>query len=224
VIPQVQSGKQDTGLVRRGDIMDTSVEYAINYPSPVMCSLRKANHSKLLSDILDANISGDIIEIGSYTGEGSTMVIASVMNKYATDKTLHLYDSFQGLSKFHEFDKTEYDVFEGMFSTPQNILESNLSHYNIKKNIYSGWISEVLPDSIPNKICYAHIDCDLYDPILFSLNAIYNTLTPGAICIIDDYNWPPFPGATKAVDEFMSNKPEKLLVLPDTIHAYFTKE
>ena len=206
--------------------MDTSIEYAINHPSPVMCKLRKTNHSKLLSDILDANISGDILEIGSYTGEGSTMVIASVMNKYATDKILYLYDSFQGLPKLHEFDKTKAVVFEGMFSSPQNILESNLSQYNIQKNIYSGWISETLLDSIPNKICYAHIDCDLYDPISFSLNAIYNRLTPGAICIIDDYNWPAFPGATKAVDEFMSNKPEKLVVLPapKTMHAYFIKQ
>jgi len=220
--------------------MDTSVDYAINYPSSVMCKLRKTNHSTLLSEILEKKIAGDIVEIGSYAGEGSTMVISAVMEKYSTDKVFHIYDSFQGLPEPNVVDYLEsekdlsltvplgsYSKFAqnlvGMFSSPRDVLQKNVSHFKNNVEIHEGWINDTLPNTLPDKICYAHIDCDLYEPILFSLETIYNKLTSGAICIIDDYKWLWFPGATKAVDDFMSNKSEKLNVLPNTIHAYFTK-
>jgi len=204
---------------------NTSIEYAINYFSPVMCQFRKSNHSQLLSGILNSNIDGDVVEFGSYTGEGSTMVIASVMHNYRTNKTLHLYDSFEGLSKFHPIDLRTEDkgVFEGMFKCPQEILENNIIDYNINKKIHPGWLNETLPNALPEQICYAHIDCDLYEPISLALKETYQRLTPGAICIIDDYHSHLFPGATVAVDEFLSDKSEEVHKLPNTIHCYFTK-
>ena len=204
---------------------NTSIEYAVNYFSPVMCKFRKLNHSQLLSTILDSGIDGEITEFGSYTGDGSTMVIAAVMHNYKTDKTLHLYDSFQGLSKFHSIDLRTEDkgVHEGMFQCSQETLVNNLMTYDINKKIHPGWFNETLSDQLPQQICYAHIDCDLYEPILFALKEIYQRLTPGAICIVDDYDWHSFPGAAVAVDEFLADKPEDCQLLPNTIHCYFTK-
>ena len=153
------------------------------------------------------------------------MVIASTMHEYASNKILHIYDSFQGLSQPNALDYTDLytDNLHGMYKSPQNILEKNIINYNINVKINAGWINDTLLNSIPDKICYAHIDCDLYEPILFSLESIYDRLTTGAICIIDDYNWPWHPGATKAVNEFILNKPEQLQTLSNTIHTFFVK-
>ena len=111
----------------------TSIEYAVHHFSPFMCNLRKFNHSQMMSAILDSAIDGDIAEFGSYTGEGYTMVIAAVMHQYKTDKTLHLYDSFQGLSKLHPIDLQgeNKEVYEGMFQCSQEVLLNNLSIYDI---------------------------------------------------------------------------------------------
>lgn len=219
------NGKQDTGLVKLGDKMNTSIEHAIQHPSPVMCPLRKENHAKLLSQTIVDGVPGAIVECGSFTGEGSTQVLASVMHYYQTKKILHIYDSFQGLSELSEYDAEakKYNVGKGSYSSPQGVLEQNLIHYNIQKQIHPGWFEDTLPTTLPETICYAHLDSDLYEPTLFCLHQIYNRLSDGAICIIDDYHWPSFPGVTKAVDEFIGSINENLHILPNTIHAFFKK-
>ena len=41
----------------------------------------------------------------------------------------------------------------------------------------------------------------------------YPRLVPGGIVVCDDYGFPTCPGATSAVDEFLADKPEKMLSL-----------
>ncbi len=53
--------------------------------------------------------------------------------------------------------------------------------------IHPGCFFETLPHELPEKISFAYLDSDFYDPILLSLEAIYPKLSKGAIVIIDDY-------------------------------------
>jgi O-methyltransferase len=66
-----------------------------------------------------------------------------------------------------------------------------------------------------------------------SLECVYPRLSKDAIVIIDDYCDPQIhnvnnilPGVKRATDEFLMNKPEKLVVLiaGNDCHAYFRKE
>jgi hypothetical protein len=60
------------------------------------------------------------------------------------------------------------------------------------------------------KYCFAHVDCDAYTSHLDCLNYVYQRMSKSGCIIFDDYDKKPWPGATKAVDEFFSDKPEEI--------------
>jgi hypothetical protein len=58
------------------------------------------------------------------------------------------------------------------------------------------------------------VDVDLYEATLGSLDFFYPRLVPGGMLVCDDYGFTTCPGATRAVDEFMSGRPEPIIHLP----------
>jgi hypothetical protein len=51
-------------------------------------------------------------------------------------------------------------------------------------------------------------------------------LTPGAIVVFDEYDDPAWPGCNAAVDEFLSDKPERLIEIcrDNYVKTYFVKQ
>jgi hypothetical protein len=41
-------------------------------------------------------------------------------------------------------------------------------------------------------------------------------MNAGAVIVCDDYGQTPCPGATKAIDEYLRDKPEKMVMLSDS--------
>ena len=66
------------------------------------------------------------------------------------------------------------------------------------------------------QLLFVHIDVDLYEPTRDSIEFFYPRLAPGAVVLCDDFGMPTCPGATKAIEEFLRDKPEKMLFLPDS--------
>ena len=60
-----------------------------------------------------------------------------------------------------------------------------------------------------------HLDADLYPPTRAGLEYFYPKLSPGACVIIHDYSSGAWPGVKQAVDEFLKDKPESLIRIPD---------
>ena len=54
-----------------------------------------------------------------------------------------------------------------------------------------------------DEFIFVHIDVDLYQPTLDSLEFFYPRLHKGGVIVIDDYGYTQFPGAKKSVDEFL---------------------
>lgn len=52
------------------------------------------------------------------------------------------------------------------------------------------------------RIAFAHIDCDWYDPVRFCLESCAAKLSVGGLLLIDDYN--DYGGCRAAVDEFLA--------------------
>ena len=59
-----------------------------------------------------------------------------------------------------------------------------------------------------------HIDVNLYQPTLDSLAFFYPRMQHGGIVVCDDYGFSTCPGATRAVQEFLADAPEKMVALP----------
>jgi hypothetical protein len=76
------------------------------------------------------------------------------------------------------------------------------------------------PDSVANitvsdRFAIVHLDCDLYKPVSAGLAYFYPRLPIGGILIVHDYSSGRWSGCTQAVDEFLRDKPERAVLMPD---------
>ena len=62
--------------------------------------------------------------------------------------------------------------------------------------------------SVP-RFSFVHIDVDIYQSVLDSLNYFYPQMARGGVMLFDDYQWKDTPGVEEAIHEFFKDKPEK---------------
>lgn len=158
------------------------------------------------------NLPGSIAECGCYEG-ASAYFIASV----SPESVIHIFDSFEGLSKPEENDSkctSKYQYWnKGDLSSSIKILRKTLSEFdNIV--IHEGWIPERFNDVQDETFRLVHIDVDLYQPTIDSLVFFYPRLTKNGIIVMDDYGSTACPGAYKAAHDFMKDKKEHIIHIP----------
>ncbi len=157
---------------------------------------------------LVSSLDGDIVECGSYQG-ASAWLMCKMVNH--SERTVHLFDSFEGLSTPGEKDG-DYWV-EGALQSSENKLRDNLHGYQ-NYQVYKGWKPTQFMQCQVNKISFLHLDVDLFEPTLESLKHFYSCLQSRGIILMDDYGFKSCPGAKLAADEFFANKPEPIISLP----------
>ena len=85
-----------------------------------------------------------------------------------------------------------------------------------KVTLVEGNIMMTVPSFTQNhpelKIALLHLDVDIYEPSKCVIKELYPKLSLGGILILDDYGI--FPGATKAVDDYLKDKQERVQRLP----------
>ncbi len=176
------------------------------------------------------NLEGDVCEFGVAQGATSTFLANEIRS---SNKNLWLFDSFQGLPKPSKKDILKDDMFklgsieayEGTMFFPIAIVKQKLIDINFplsRIKIIPGFIEETIKKSdIPNKICFAYVDFDFYEPILITLNFLDKVLQKNGFVIVDDYGF--FStGAKTAVDEFIElNKQKYNFHLPIKPAGYF---
>lgn len=162
------------------------------------------------------DLKGDVCEFGAGSGATSALLANEIRN---TEKKLWLFDSFQGLPKPSKDDTLIHDVFglgsiekyEGTFSASIESVKSRLQDTGFpvpRTRIISGFIERTLNlKNLPDKVCFAYVDVDLYNPTLMALEFIGEHLSLGGFIVVDDYNF--FSsGVKKAVDEFTEKHAE----------------
>jgi O-methyltransferase len=192
---------------------------------------QRMNMYHLVSQVLAYGVEGDFVELGCNTGD-SSVLITKLLQAYNSDKKLAVYDSFEGLPPAKQIDGEFYK--EGYCKTNEDVLRMNFKTYNLPiPEIHKGWFQDTLPSGLPEKIAFAYLDGDFYDSILISLQHVYPKLTPGAVCLIDDYcdpqinpkGWNRLPGVKKACDEYLADKPEavEFIYSGSYSHAFLRK-
>jgi O-methyltransferase len=188
---------------------------------------QRINYYHLLNQVILSEVEGDVIELGCFTGQ-CALLFQKVIEQNHSDKTLHLYDSF-----------------EIQFSEKGNVQEVLLDSFksaNLKLPIlHPGFFNETIPAQLPEKIAFVHIDCghggnvdDHKKVLLEVLDNIYPRMASGALCVLMDYNDPEVngighianPGVKLACDEFLNDKEEEIIPLYGNqyFHAYFRKK
>ncbi len=167
---------------------------------------RKFTLNQLLKLVF--SLEGDLVESGAYKGASASLMCKAFND---SDKTVHLFDSFEGLSQPGDKDG-DYWV-EGALQSSEKILMAGLNQYQNFK-VYKGWIPKVFQDYSGDEICFLHIDVDLYEPTYQTLNYFYSRMVSQGIVLMDDYGFKSCPGAKTAADEYFKNKPESIVSLP----------
>jgi len=150
-----------------------------------------------------------VVECGSWRGLSSYQ-ICHYLNKYYQESPstvkYHIFDSFEGLS---DLSKEDIPVVSHVTPGKKGILNCSLDvvSENLKEfpfiTYHKGWIPTKFHQVEDEKFSFVHIDVDLYQPIVDAIEFFYPRLETGGMMIFDDYAYLQFPGALKAVEEFV---------------------
>jgi len=156
---------------------------------------------------LIANVPGDTAECGVFEGATSYLICKATEDQ---PRTHFIFDSFEGLSQPAAEDGRFWE--KGMLATTLERTKANLPFPNI--SYHKGWIPERFSDVADRRFAFVHIDVDLFKPTLDSFEFFYPRVNPGGIIVCDDYGCTGCPGATQAANQYMANKPEKIIAPP----------
>jgi len=182
-----------------------------------------AHHGLFLRTL---NVPGDIAELGVFRGLG-LMGWANFLEAHCIGdrtKTVWGFDNWHGFGSFSAADGKADDSVgkvEGGFSPTRfrEELESAIAIYDADRfvpwkpriKLVDGEIEESVPKFVAEhpgvRFSLVHFDCDLYAPTKAALEALWPRLSRGGIFIFDEYSIPDWPGETRAVDEFLADKP-----------------
>lgn len=148
-------------------------------------------------------IPGDVVECGVYNG-GTAAVLARVAMHSRLDRTLWLFDSFEGMPQVTSEDGEAARSYVGKVIGSIDAVRSLLDAVGADQNrtrIIKGWFEDTFPTARIPQIALLNIDADWYESVKLCLKTFYDSVVPGGFISIDDYgHW---PGCRKAVDEFL---------------------
>lgn len=165
-----------------GKVTDKEVEECVQlirqnlghaYLSPTDRELREHCLKQIRPD-------GLILEFGVFRAK-STNLMADFLLSRRDARTLHGFDSFEGLSH----DGAGWLWHKGRFNLDGKMPE-------VRKNVklHKGWIDDTLPKFLeehPNEpISFIHIDVDIYEPAKTILTLCKSRLRPGSIIVFDE--------------------------------------
>jgi len=153
------------------------------------------------------NIEGDIVECGVWRG-GSSMVSAlTLLNNKDTNRTLYLYDTFEGMTPSTDSDisvKGETgQVWQGKCFADFDDVSANIHATKYPKekiSLVKGMVEDTIPKIAPDRISLLRLDTDWYESTYHELVHLYPKLVVGGVLIIDDYGY--WKGSRKAVDQY----------------------
>lgn len=178
--------------------------YRIIRPYTMVSNSRLRGLYRAVRYVVSNSIPGDIVECGVARG-GSAALMGITLKRLGANRTLWVYDNFEGLPEPTENDP-DWEIAKNYVGTCQGDLEEVTSLFDkldilSKCKIVKGLFQDTLPSSDVACIAVLHIDGDWYDSVMACLEHLYKRVSPGGLIQIDDYGF--WAGARKAVDEFI---------------------
>jgi len=146
---------------------------------------------------------GHIIEFGAYLG-GNAIFMAYIAKELYPDMRIYALDTFEGMPKV---DQSIDAHKEGDFSDinldelKAYVKKIGLDNLEFRKGLFQDTTEEVLAEA--GNIQLAHIDCDIYESVLYSYDLVKSRMVNGGYMIFDDANVSSCIGATEAVEDFV---------------------
>ncbi len=159
------------------------------------------------------SLKGDVVECG--VGKGGTFLFFSyLVNRDKTKRTIWGFDSFEGFPEPSEEDASARNPKKGEWSdTSQQFIEDTLKRAYVSLNnakFVKGFFENTLDSYSKEPIALLHIDVDLFDSYKLVLEELFPYVAEGGVIMFDEYDHPNWPGATKAIDEFLQKTNQTL--------------
>ncbi len=170
--------------------------------------VRNAAIALAITTVQREGIAGDFAEVGVWRGNTSRLI-----HRLAPDRKLYLFDTFQGFPKDQlepglkgdaRFQDTSVDFVKQTIGDLRNV------------DFRVGIFPETTAGLEASRFAFVLLDLDLYIPMLAGLQFFYPRLTRGGYLFVHDYNSiEANSGSYRAVVEFMADKLEQIVELPD---------
>jgi O-methyltransferase len=180
------------------------VQWAIGFHQPTPTDLEVYRKLEGGVEYVCANaVEGDLGEFGTMTGLSASVLARALAGEQAYrggDRTLHLFDSFEGLPEaVAEADRKAPLVQAGIWAagtcrgvSPAELRDMCARFLPASRiAIHAGWFSQTLLALPPNtRFALLHVDCDLYQSALDVLMHVFSRglVAEGAAVFFDDWN------------------------------------
>ena len=171
-----------------------------------------------MQQVLDAvghvvkhNIPGDLVEVGVYKGVMVMAMCAKLLQLGVTNRHVHLYDTFQGMTEPCDKDVLLANGVAADMNDPSVLSSASLDL--VKRNVsrigypmdfvhfHVGDVCKVDPVTIPSPIAFLRLDTDWYESTKYELEHFTPRVSHRGVITQDDYAW--WGGATTAVNEYL---------------------
>jgi O-methyltransferase len=172
---------------------------------------RLNNIQTAVETILKENIPGDLIETGVWRGGSCILMRALLKIHNEAGRKVFVADSFEGLPKPNpdQYPSDEGDphhLYSGYLGVSKEQVAENFRKYGLLDDrvvFLKGWFKDTLPTAPIQKLAMMRLDGDMYESTMDALKALYDKLSPGGFCIIDDYV---LPNCRAAVEDFRKKR------------------
>ena len=163
--------------------------------------IAKFNTFEIVEKIIAEGISGDFAECGVMAG-GQIAVMARALKRHGQKRTIHAFDSFDGIPRASENDTQLHRDTYG--NQPDGAVQSSgISRVDIdgfhyfmkvwdvdaKIETHKGWFEETMEkeSQTVGPLALLRIDVDLYNSTVPVLKYLYPRVVSGGFIIDDDY-------------------------------------
>jgi hypothetical protein len=147
---------------------------------------------------------GDFAEVGVFRG----MSAETICRVKGDNKDLWLFDTFEGMPQAGG-ESIMYE--EGSFRCGMDVVRSRLTKWKAV-HLVKGIFPQTADPIKERKFAFVHLDADLYESMISSLQFFWPRMEPGGIILAHDYGRG--TEAKQAFDEFFKEAPETVVQLP----------
>ncbi|MFE5240291.1 MULTISPECIES: TylF/MycF/NovP-related O-methyltransferase [unclassified Streptomyces] len=202
------------------DIIRAVKPYTMTSPERLNAFVLATRH------VVRHGIPGDIVECGVWRGGSMQACARTLLSLGETGRDLYLFDTYEGMTPPTAEDLRRdgrpaqelldaqakdrpiwavaslEDVQAGFEQVP---YPKDRVHY------VQGKVEDTVPGQAPEQISILRLDTDWYASTKHELQHLYSRLVSGGVLLIDDYGY--WQGSRQAVDEFLEETGERLLLL-----------
>ena len=153
-----------------------------------------------------AQLDGDFVECGAYTGVGMKTVI-DYLGGPAFGRNFWGYDLFE-----HDASMAHHSMAEhgpGLFEK----VKAKFVGYD-RVHVIKGEIPSIFESNSPKRIAYLHIDLNEAPAEISALECLFDRVVPSGMVILDDYEWADYRRQKVAEDPWFEARGYRVMPLP----------